>query len=131
MLKSALLVVALALLATACDKLPLPGRKPADSVASSSSAGTPAMAPAVRDGKALMDAGQLDGALAKLQELPDDPVSLYYQGVVHVRKGLAAPLPETGYRDEDKLAAQALERAIVAKPEFAAAHFTLAELLGV
>jgi tetratricopeptide (TPR) repeat protein len=130
MLKSALPAVALALLATACDKLPLPGRKAADS-SSASSAGAPAMAPAVQQGKALMDQGQLDAALAKLQELPDDPVSLYYQGVVHVRKGLAAPLPETGYREEDKLAAQALERAIAAKPEFAAAHFTLAELLAV
>lgn len=127
MLERSSLVAALALFALACDKLPLPGRKSApDSGSQAASAGLPA---AVQAAKSLMDQGQLDAALAKLQELPDDPVGLYYQGVIHVRKGLATPLPETGYRDEDKLAAQSLERAIAAKPEFAAAHFTLAELL--
>jgi tetratricopeptide (TPR) repeat protein len=38
-------------------------------------------------------------------------------------------LPETGYRPEDKNAAILLERAIAAKPEFAAAHFALAGVL--
>lgn len=116
-------LIALAALAVACDTLPLPGRQQ-----SGGSSGA-ALAPAVQQGKALLDEGQLDAALAKLQELPDDPVGLYYQGVIHVRKGSATPLPDTGFRDEDKLAVAALERAIAAKPEFAAAHFTLAEVL--
>jgi hypothetical protein len=126
MFERASFVAALAFLTLACDKLPLPGRKSADT---SSQAAAPGLPPAVAAAKSLMDQGQLDAALAKLQELPDDPIGIYYQGVIHVRKGLASPLPEMGYRDEDKLAAQLLERAIAAKPEFAAAHFTLAELL--
>ncbi len=103
MLKRVLPCLALAAVLLGCDKLPLPGRQAAK--------------------------GQLDEALAKLTELPDDPISLYYQGIIYVRKGMGTPLPETGFRPEDKNAAIVLERAIAAKPEFAAAHFTLAGVL--
>jgi tetratricopeptide (TPR) repeat protein len=117
-------LLALASLPLACEKLPLPGGR--------GTGATPTAAPAppaVQQGKALLDQGQLDAALAKLQELPDDPVGLYYQGVIYARKGSATPLPEAGFRDEDKLGVQALERAVSLKPEFAAAHFLLAETL--
>lgn len=126
MLKRVFPALALAVVALGCDKLPLPGRQATSGPAQ---AATIAMPPAVQAGKALMDTGQLDEALAKLAELPDDPISLYYQGIIYVRKGLATPLPETGFRPEDKNAAVLLERAIAAKPEFAAAHFTLAGVL--
>lgn len=126
MLKRVPSALALAVFALGCDKLPLPGKPQAPGSAAPVIAAAPQ---AVQEGKALMDKGQLDAALAKLQELPDDPVSLYYQGIVYVRKGLAVPLPETGFRAEDKQAAQLLEKAVALKPEFAAAHFTLAEAL--
>ena len=126
MLKRASLALALCVAAAGCDKLPFPGRK-VD--VGPPPAGVAEVPPKVQEGKALMDKGQLDEALAKLAELPDDPVSLYYQGMIYVRKGMATPLPETGYRPEDKNAAILLERAIAAKPEFAAAHFTLAGVL--
>jgi len=125
MLTRASLALALSVAALGCDKLPF-GKK-VD--AGPPPAGVSSVPPKVQEGKALLDAGQLDEALAKLAELPDDPVSLYYQGVIYVRKGKATPLPESGYRPEDKNAAILLERAIAAKPEFAAAHFTLAEVL--
>jgi tetratricopeptide (TPR) repeat protein len=125
MLTRASLALALSFAALGCDRLPF-GKK-VD--AGPPPAGVSSVPPKVQEGKALLDAGQLDEALAKLAELPDDPVSLYYQGVIYVRKGKATPLPESGYRPEDKNAAILLERAIAAKPEFAAAHFTLAEVL--
>ena len=128
MLKRVFLALALAVFALACDKLPLPGRRAASGSGSAEATNAP-LPPGVQAGKALMDKGQLDEALAKLAELPDDPISLYYQGVIYVRKGMGTPLPETGFRPEDKNAAVLLERAIAAKPEFAAAHFTLAGVL--
>jgi tetratricopeptide (TPR) repeat protein len=126
MLQRASLALALSVAAIGCDKLPFPGRK-VD--AGPPPAGVTAVPEKVQEGKALMEKGQLDEALAKLAELPDDPVSLYYQGIIYVRKGMGTPLPETGYRPEDKNAAVLLERAIAAKPEFAAAHFALAGVL--
>lgn len=100
----------------------------------------------VRDGKALLDSGQLDGALAELQKAPTDPDSLYYQGLVWAKKAQSAPLPTTppppspapkGWqplaapelKDEEIQAAQAFEKAIVARPESAAPHLALAQLL--
>jgi tetratricopeptide (TPR) repeat protein len=127
MLKRASLPFALAAAVLGCDKLPLPGRQAAPP--GPPPAGVSAVPLKVQEGTELMDKGQLDEALARLAELPDDPVSLYYQGVIYVRKGMGTPLPESGFRPEDKNAAILLERAIAAKPEFAAAHFTLAGVL--
>lgn len=126
MFRRALPATALLILASGCDKLPpLPGQKsPAPTAAPVAAAPRP-----IAEGKALLDQGQFDAALSKLQELPDDPVGLYYQGLIHVRRGAATPLPDVGFRDEDKLAAQCFEKAIALKPEFAGAHFGLAELL--
>jgi len=44
----------------------------------------------VREGKALLESGQLDAALAELQKAPDDPDSLYYQGRVWAKKAESA-----------------------------------------
>jgi hypothetical protein len=107
----------------------------------------PEYSDAVREGKALVDAGQLDAALAKLQESPAEPDSLYYQGVVWARKAQSAPLPTPlpppsplpkdwepppapGFKPEEIQAAQLLEQAIALKPDHAPAHLALAELLG-
>lgn len=122
MLERVICLAALVSLAAACEK-------PSGNAVAALPGAAVAAPPAVQQGKALLDQGQLDAALAKLQELPDDPVGLYYQGVVHLRKAGTAPLPDAGFRDEDRLAVQALEHAVAAKPEFAAAHFTLAEIL--
>jgi tetratricopeptide (TPR) repeat protein len=92
-------------------------------------AGAGALPGAVQAGKELLDKGQLDEALAKLAAAPDDPVALYYQGIVYTRKAAGQALPEQGFRDEDKQAIRCFERAVAAKPEFAAAHFSLAETL--
>jgi tetratricopeptide (TPR) repeat protein len=100
----------------------------------------------VRDGKALLDSGQLDGALAELQKAPTDPDSLYYQGLVWVKKAESASLPTPppppsptprGWqqppapelKDEEIQAAQLFEKAIAARPESAAPHLALARLL--
>lgn len=100
----------------------------------------------VRDGKALLESGQLDAALAELQKAPDDPDSLYYQGRVWAKKAESAPLPTAppppsplprGWqappapelKPEEVQAVQLYEKAIAARPENAAAHLALAQLL--
>ena len=100
----------------------------------------------VREGKSLFESGQLDAALAALQKSPDDPDSLYYQGRVWARKAESAPLPTPppppsptphGWqpppapelKPEEVQAAQLFEKAIAAKPESAASHLALAQLL--
>ena len=74
MLQRASFAAALALFTLACDKLPLPGRKSAADTTSQAAA--PGLPPAVAAAKSLMEQGQLDAALAKLQELPDDPIGI-------------------------------------------------------
>jgi hypothetical protein len=100
----------------------------------------------VREGKSLLESGQLDAALAELQKSPDDPDSLYYQGRVWARKAESAPLPTPlpppvpaprgwqpppapEFKPEEIQAAQLYERAIAAKPDNAAAHLALSQLL--
>lgn len=130
----AALAVPVVLAVGACSHLP--GSSGADA----------SLAGPVRDGKALLDSGQLDGALAELQKAPDDPDSLYYQGLVWVKKAESAPLPTPlpppsptprGWqpppapelKDEEIQAAQLLEKAIAARPDTAAPHLALAQLL--
>ena len=101
---------------------------------------------AAREGKALLEAGQLDAALAELQKAPDDPDSLYYQGRVWAKKAESAPLPTPPpppvpaprgwqappapeFKPEEIQAAQLYEKAIAAKPDNAAAHLALGQLL--
>jgi tetratricopeptide (TPR) repeat protein len=100
----------------------------------------------VREGKSLLESGQLDAALAELQKSPDDPDSLYYQGRVWAKKAESAPLPTPPpppvptprgwqpppapeFKPEEIQAAQLYERAIAAKPDNAAAHLALSQLL--
>ncbi|HEV7499165.1 MAG TPA: hypothetical protein VGQ33_04135 [Vicinamibacteria bacterium] len=129
---AAILVLGLAV--TSCKHLP--GMKGADGELSGP----------VREGKSLLESGQLDAALAELQKAPDDPDSLYYQGRVWARKAESAPLPTPPpvsaplphgalppsapeLKVEEVQAAQLYERAIAARPESAEAHLALADLL--
>jgi hypothetical protein len=114
----------------------MPGSGGADGTLSSS----------VREGKSLLESGQLDAALAELQKSPDDPDSLYYQGRVWAKKAESAPLPTpppppcprrgmaaaagAEFKPEEIQAAQLCERAIAAKPDNAAAHLALSQLPG-
>lgn len=99
-----------------------------------------------REGKSLLESGQLDAALAELQKAPDDPDSLYYQGRVWAKKAESAPLPTPppppvptprGWqpppapelKPEEIQAAQLYEKAIAAKPDNASAHLALGQLL--
>jgi tetratricopeptide (TPR) repeat protein len=127
-------LAAVAVLTLACRHLPGGGEDPGE------------LARPVREGKALLEAGQLDAALAELSKAPDDPESLYYQGRVWARKAEQAPLPTPppapsplprGWqpppapelKPEEVQAAQLYERALAARPDHAGAHLALAQLL--
>jgi tetratricopeptide (TPR) repeat protein len=101
---------------------------------------------AVREGKSLLESGQLDAALAELQKEPDDPDSLYYQGRVWAKKAESAPLPtppppptplprgwqpppSPEFKPEEIQAAQLYERAIAARPQSGEPQLALAQLL--
>jgi tetratricopeptide (TPR) repeat protein len=100
----------------------------------------------VADARTLLQKGDLEAALARLQEAPDDPESLYVQGRVWAKKAETAPLPAAApppsplprgwepppvpeLKDEEIRAAELFERAIAARPADAAPHLALAELL--
>jgi tetratricopeptide (TPR) repeat protein len=100
----------------------------------------------VREGKSLMESGQLDAALAELLKAPDDPDSLYYQGRVWAKKAETAPLPTPppppspmprGWepppppelKPEEVQAIALYEKAIAARPSAAEPHLALAQLL--
>jgi tetratricopeptide (TPR) repeat protein len=110
----------------------------------------PSAAPApvgpVAEGRALLEQGQLDAALGRLQDAAGDPESLYLQGRVWAKKAETAPLPtpppvETPlprgaaapaapeFKDEEIRALAAYEKAIAARPELGEAHLAVAELL--
>jgi tetratricopeptide (TPR) repeat protein len=94
----------------------------------------------------LLERGQLDAALAKLAQQPADPDSLYYQGLVWVRKAAAAPAPAPPpaaspaprgapspapleFKPEEMQALGLLEKAIAARAAHPRAHLAIAELL--
>jgi tetratricopeptide (TPR) repeat protein len=108
--------------------------------------GDRSLAGPVREGKSLLESGQLDAALAELQKAPDDPDSLYYQGRVWAKKAESAPVPTPppppspvphGWqppptpelKPEEAQAIAFYERAIAARPDAAEAHLALAQLL--
>lgn len=110
-------------------------------------AATPAPAGPVAEGRALWEQGQLDAALSRLQEAPDDPESLYFQGRVWARKAETAPLPTPPpvmgdvpkgtsaapapeFKPEELQALGLFEKAVSARPDLGRAHLAIAELLG-
>jgi tetratricopeptide (TPR) repeat protein len=97
-------------------------------------------------GRALLEEGRLDEALAKLQEAGGDAEALYLQGVAWGKKAETAPLPTPPpltatlprgaeparpptFKPEELTAVGFYEQALAAKPDHAAAHGALAELL--
>ncbi len=112
--------------------------------------GAPAAAPqaggALAEVKALIDAGQLDAALAQLQAQPVTAEALYLQGLVFVRKAESAPLPTPPplppdaprgapaprapeLKPEERQALDFFDRATAADAQFAPAPLAAAELL--
>jgi tetratricopeptide (TPR) repeat protein len=100
----------------------------------------------VSEGRALLEQGQLDAALARLQEAPDDPESQALQGRVWARKAESAPLPTrppaagdlpagaappaaAEFKPEELQALGLLEKATAARPDLGDAHLAIAELL--
>jgi tetratricopeptide (TPR) repeat protein len=100
----------------------------------------------VVEGRRLLEQGQLDQALARLQAAADDPEGLYLQGLVWAKKAETAPLPTPPpapsplprgapppaapeLKLEEVTAVDLLEKAVAAKPDLAGAHLALAELL--
>ena len=116
---------------------------------SSGPAGGPSGAPlsgAVAEAKALLEQGQPDAALARLESAPRDPDSLYYQGLAWAKKAETAPLPTPPpvesplprgvppppapeFKPEELKAIACLEAAAQGRPDHAAAHMALADLL--
>jgi len=94
---------------------------------------------------ALVEKGDADGALARLQGR-DDAQALYLQGRAWARKAETAPLPtplpaesplprgapasgRPEFKPEERKALELYERALAAQPDLAAAHLALAQLL--
>jgi tetratricopeptide (TPR) repeat protein len=98
------------------------------------------------EARALIDAGQLDAALAKIPGDSRDPEALFLLGKVWARKAATAPLPTPPppssvlprgvappaapeFKPEELRALEFFERAVAAKPNHPGAHLGLAELL--
>jgi tetratricopeptide (TPR) repeat protein len=110
------------------------------------SQGAASLAEPVAEGKALFESGELDQAMAKLLELPDDPDSLYYQGRVWAKKAETAPLPTPPplseplprgaeppaapeFKPEELQAMNLFQRAVATRSDHAAAQLAIAGLL--
>jgi tetratricopeptide (TPR) repeat protein len=87
------------------------------------------------EARGLVEAGQLDEALAHLQSSAE-PEALFLQGLAWARKAEKAPLPTPApgsaapeWKPEEIRAIDFLERATSAQPDLSAAHLALAQLL--
>jgi tetratricopeptide (TPR) repeat protein len=97
------------------------------------------------DVAALIEKGDAGGALARLQG-NEDPQALYLQGTAWAKKAETAPLPtpppvaspppkgaslpaRPEFKPEERKAVEFYERALAARPDLAAAHVALAQLL--
>jgi len=107
---------------------------------------TPSSGGPIAEARALIEQGQADAALAKLQEAPAEPEALYLQGRAWAKKAESAPLPTPPplttplppgapgpagpeFKPEELRALELYERSIAARSSFAPAHVALAELL--
>ncbi len=88
------------------------------------------------EARGLVEAGQFDEALARLQSKVE-PEALYLSGRAWARKAERAPLPTPApgatsapeWKPEEIRAVDLLERAIAAQPDLSAAHLALGEVL--
>ncbi len=98
------------------------------------------------EARALIEAGQLDAALAKIPGDSRDPEALFLLGKVWARKAALAPLPTPPpppsplprgaapppapeFKPEELQALEFYDKAVGARPDHAGAHLGLAELL--
>jgi hypothetical protein len=96
----------------------------------------PAPADPLAEARSLVEAGQLDEALARLQS-NSEPESLYLQGLAWARKAEKAPLPTPApgtasapeWKPEEIRAVDLLEQAIAARPDLSGAHLALGQVL--
>lgn len=141
-MKRLALVLAAAALAGAACKPKSPEAAPA------AAPGAPASKPASASGgvQALIDAGQLDEALSRLDAAAGDADSLALLGVIWSKKAAAAPLPTPApvppgakrgtlpvvpeFKEEELTALGFLEKALAAQPGHPRASLAVAELLG-
>jgi len=94
----------------------------------------------------MLEAGDADGTLARLQNAGDDPEALALQGRAWAKKAEAAPLPTPPpapsalpkgapppgppeFKPEEHRAIDLLERAVALRPELTPAHLALAQVL--
>jgi tetratricopeptide (TPR) repeat protein len=106
----------------------------------------PSLSTAVAEGRALLEQGQVDAALARLESAGGDPDARYYQGLAWAKKAESAPLPTPPplesplpkgalpppapeFKPEELKAIENLEAAAQARPEHAPSHLALADLL--
>jgi tetratricopeptide (TPR) repeat protein len=88
------------------------------------------------EARTLVEGGQLDEALARLQS-NTEPEALYLQGVAWARKAEKAPIPTPvpgatalpEWKPEEIRAIDFFERATEARPDLAGAHLALAQIL--
>ncbi len=88
------------------------------------------------EARSLIERGQFDEALAHLQS-SSDPESLFLQGVAWAHKAEKAPLPTPApgaaaapeWKPEEIRAVDLFERTLEARPDHAAAHLALGQLL--
>jgi tetratricopeptide (TPR) repeat protein len=107
---------------------------------------SPASSGPVAEAKALLERGQADAALARLEAAGNDPEALYYQGLAWAKKAETAPLPTPPpvpspqpkgapappapeFKPEEINAISRLEAVVQAHPGHAGAQLALADLL--
>lgn len=133
-------IAALLLSASACQRQPQQAKDAATPPPAAQ------LSPAVEEAKSLIDQGQLDAALERLQQAPAEADGLYLQGVVWSKKAETAPLPTPPpapsplpkgaepppapeFKPEELAALDLYGKALAAKPDHALAHLAIAELL--
>ena len=101
---------------------------------------------AIEEARTLIDQGQPDAALAKLEGAPADAEALYLQGRAWAKKAESAPLPTPpplaaplpagaappaapDFKPEELRALELYEKSTAARPTYAPAQIALAELL--
>jgi len=106
----------------------------------------PASSRDVDEARAMLEAGDADGALARLQNSGDDPEALALQGRAWAKKAESAPLPTPPpaasplprgapppaapeFKPEERRAIDLLERAVSLRPDLASAHAALGQVL--
>jgi len=110
-------------------------------------AASPLPAGPIAEAKLLLDQGQLDAALAKLQVAGEDADCLYLQGRIWAKKAESAPPPQAPvpsgplprgaqppaapeFKAEELTAVELLERSLAARPSHWEARLALGRLLG-